>query len=334
MPLAGKTHPRLMGSSFQEGFPELWAAMKLVFHEAERSRKAVDVVEMEMFVERNGTFLNSNVDISFWISHSGMLTLESQVTGFTEETYFSGNFVPIRGSSGKIEGFHNAVHEITRTKIDQRRRAMLNSMHVPDVRSTRTLASLVMPALKSNPRDVGVALLYKADEDSLPGSTLLHLTGSIGIPANHPLSTETTSLESDEGIVPLLRRARWRMATLPVDERFDGIEWQGFGEVPQFVSILPIQDTRRLFGFLVLGTNPRRTIDEEHHQFMRDISSIVYQIAGVILSAEETLTREATLQREIEESDRLRRYMAENASVGVCTISTLDIELLCISFIS
>lgn len=77
MPLAGKTHPTLMGSTFKDGFPELWSAIGPVFELAEKTRKAVDVVEMLMFVERNG---------------------------FTEEAYFSGNFVPIYGDSGKIEG--------------------------------------------------------------------------------------------------------------------------------------------------------------------------------------------------------------------------------------
>jgi hypothetical protein len=77
MPLAGKTHPQLMGSTFEEGFPELWSAMKPVFEGAIQTRAAVDVVEMEMFVERNK---------------------------FTEEAYFSGNFVPIRGDNGEIEG--------------------------------------------------------------------------------------------------------------------------------------------------------------------------------------------------------------------------------------
>ncbi|KUJ07023.1 uncharacterized protein LY89DRAFT_692095 [Mollisia scopiformis] len=294
MPLAGKTHPKLMGSSFQEGFPELWSAMKSVFEGAKQTRAAVDVVEMEMFVERNS---------------------------FTEETYFSGNFVPIRGDDGMIEGFHNAVFEITRNKIDKRRRTMLNSMQVPDGRSTRRLASFVMPALESNPKDFSMAMLYTADEDTVPDSIVLRLRGSIGVPTHHPLSKEYLSLESDEGIVPLLRQARWRMATVPVDERLDGIEWQGFGEAPKSISILPIQDTKRLFGFLVVGTNPRRPIDDDHFQFMRDVSSITYQITAAILSAEETLTREARLLKEIEESTRLRRYMAENASVGMQYIS-------------
>lgn len=295
MPLAGKTHPTLMGSTFKDGFPELWSAIGPVFELAEKTRKAVDVREMLMFVERHG---------------------------FTEEAYFSGNFVPIYGDSGKIEGFWNSVFEVTKTKIDQRRRAMLNSLQIPDGRSTRPLASFIMPALESNPTDISMALLYKADEDSVPGSVMLHLRGSIGIPASHPLSIETTTLDSDDGVVPLLRRARWRMATAPVDERFDGVEWQGCGDVPRSVSILPIQDAKKLFGFLVLGANPRRPIDDDHRQFIRDISSIVYQISGAILSAEETLARETRLQKQLEESTRLRRYMAENASVGMQYVAT------------
>lgn len=214
-------------------------------------------------------------------------------------------------------GFWNSVFEVTKTKIDQRRRTMLNSLQVPDRRSTRRLASFVMPALESNPDDISMALLYKADEDCVPGSTVLHLRGNIGIPASHPLSAETTTLDSDDGIIPLLRRARWRMLTVPVDKRFDGVQWQGCGEKPTSVSVLPISDTKKLFGFLVLGANPRRPIDDDHRQFMRDISSIVYQIAGAILSAEETLVRETRLQKQLEESTRLRRYMADNASVGV-----------------
>lgn len=77
MPLAGKTHPTLMGSAFQDGFPELWNGMRPVFETAVRTRAAVDVVEMEMSVERND---------------------------FVEEAYFNGNFVPIRGDDGEIEG--------------------------------------------------------------------------------------------------------------------------------------------------------------------------------------------------------------------------------------
>jgi hypothetical protein len=104
VPLAGKAHPRLMGSPFSVGFPEIWDLIKPVFDGAEREGVSHDVKEMLMFVER---------------------------MGFVEETYFTGNFTPVRGDSGMVAGFYNAVHEITRLKIGERRREMLEQMQIP-----------------------------------------------------------------------------------------------------------------------------------------------------------------------------------------------------------
>jgi hypothetical protein len=194
-----------------------------------------DVYEQEMFVERNQ---------------------------FTEESYFSGNFNPLRGLSGKIEGFYNAVHEITKTIINNRRRAMLNTMEAPPASDTRKLAYHVMPLLELNPRDFPMVLLYKMDEDTTPGTSLLLLRGKIGVPDGHQLAMECLDLSSNDGLVPFLRKSRSKITTIPVDEKFDGLDWQGFGEASRFVSVLPILGPERLFGFLVVGTNPRRPIDE------------------------------------------------------------------------
>ena len=81
-PLAGKAHPALMGSTFEQGFPEIWQVFKPSFDNAEASGVAIDVSEMEMYVARNS---------------------------FLEETYFTGNFIPIRGDTGSVEGFYNGV---------------------------------------------------------------------------------------------------------------------------------------------------------------------------------------------------------------------------------
>jgi hypothetical protein len=102
--LAGKTHPRLMGATFEEIYPELWNQIGPVFAAAARDGVSHDVKEMQMFVER---------------------------MGFVEETYFTGNFTPVRDETGKVAGFYNAVNEITRLKIGERWREMLQKMQVP-----------------------------------------------------------------------------------------------------------------------------------------------------------------------------------------------------------
>lgn len=95
-----------MGSPFSAGFPEIWDLIKPVFDAAAREGVSHDVKEMLMFVER---------------------------MGFVEETYFTGNFTPVRGGDGRVSGFYNAVHEITRLKIGERRREMVQSMMIPNL---------------------------------------------------------------------------------------------------------------------------------------------------------------------------------------------------------
>jgi hypothetical protein len=87
-PLASKAHPALMGSTFARGFPEIWPVFKPNLDNAEASGVAIDVTEMEMYVARNS---------------------------FLEETYFTGNFIPIRGDTGKVEGFYNGASSSVRT---------------------------------------------------------------------------------------------------------------------------------------------------------------------------------------------------------------------------
>lgn len=297
-PLAGKLHPNhLMGVPFNVAFAELAVPMAGVFELATTSGRAADVKEMEMFVERNK---------------------------FLEETYFTGNFNPLRGATGKVEGFYNAVHEITKAMIGDRRRAMLNLMEASPVADIQKLASHIIPPLEQNPRDVPMALLYKVEEDTatVPGRCLLSLRGSIGIPDGHPLAAPHLDLSSNEGLAPLLQKSKQKMTTIPVDETFIGVDWKGWGEASNFVSILPIIGLERLQGFLVVGANSRRPIDADHDQFMRDLSSKVSSIFASIISAEETKKREERLERDLADKMNQIRYMAENASVGMAYVST------------
>jgi hypothetical protein len=133
----------LMGSTFQQAFPELWGDIQGVFNAAESTGVAADVNEIPLFTERNG---------------------------FVEETYFTGNFNPVRDVDGSIGGFYNAVHEITNAKIASRRTSMLNSMIVPSGLHKGKLADYVMPFLEVNNIDITMALLYEADEDLVPGN--------------------------------------------------------------------------------------------------------------------------------------------------------------------
>jgi signal transduction histidine kinase len=279
-----------MGSTFQEGFPEIWDTIKPVFDSAESTGLAQDVKEMLMFVERSG---------------------------FVEETYFTGNFTPLRDDTGLVGGFYNAVHEITQLKINERRREMLQLMQVPVLSDQRRLADHIIPPLELNPYDIPIAILYKVDEESTPGTTLCFLRGRIGVPDNHPFAAAVMDLGSSEGLMPFLRMARQKIITVQVDKTFDGLEWRGFDNPCKFVSIIPVLVTGKLYGFVVVGANPRRAIDEDYHQFIRNLSTQIASISASILSSEEIRKREEFLQRQLADRHRRITFMAQHAVIGM-----------------
>ena len=198
---------------------------------------------------------------------------------------------------------------------------MLDRMRMPSL-DTRRLADHIMPALQSNPRDIPLALLYRLGEETEPDSRILNLRGSIGIPEGHQLHAKSVDLDkSDEGLVPLLRESRSKIITVAVDDKFDGVGWQGFGEPSKVASILPLWDADRLFGFLVTGSNPRRPIDEDHHQFLRDLSVQVCSVAASIITAADAKKRAEQLKQKLEERQKRVDFMAQHASVGMCYIN-------------
>ncbi|CAD6448745.1 04b207cb-7464-4184-be93-e9a48a92aab6 [Sclerotinia trifoliorum] len=299
--MAGKTHPTLMGKTFEVAFPEIWDDIRGVFIYAETSKVTADVNEIPLMVERSG---------------------------YKEESYFTGSFNPVRREDGRVGGFYNSVVEVTTQKLNERRLSMLSSLEIPMGLQQGTLASHIMPHLMSNPLDIPMAMLYQVDEQSPSGSTV-YLRGQIGFPAHHPLAVEKAELSSCLALFPLLCETGNEISTHPVDEKFTGVEWHGhkdeltgIHEPSTDFSILPISTGDRVFGYLILGANSRRPIDKHYSDFMKSIASRVSSIASALASAEETKQRADRLEKELAESERQIRYMAQNAPVGMLQVSS------------
>lgn len=278
-----------MGSKLHQGIPEL------------------DVITLEMGQEIEGGAVSRQLS---------EIPLFPKRHGFAEEAYFNLTYIPLRDLDGKIVGLYNSTVEVTSQKIGQRRAAMFNYMAHPSAVNSGTLAGHVMPQLEINPLDITMALLYEADEISVPGTTQLVLRGSIGFPVGHNLLVEGAPLNDSKGIIPLFREARKQIVTRPVDERFEGVQWRGFGKSTNF-SILAISGPGRIFGFLVIGLNPRRPIDGDHQQFMWDLASKISSVAASITNANESRKRAQRLKRDLEHSVTQVKHLATHASVGI-----------------
>ncbi|CAG8978998.1 hypothetical protein HYALB_00009900 [Hymenoscyphus albidus] len=293
-PLCGKAHPSLMGSPFKEAaFSDIRDPIGAVFEEGERTGSAVNVTDIQVFVER---------------------------AGLLEETYFSGSFNPLRSLDGEIIGFQNSTHEVTRQILGDRRAAMFSRMEAATgARRSWALQDFVIPFLESNKLDVPMALLYEVDEDKTPASTHLLLRGSIGVPPYHRMAAKEVNINGGTGLGHFIRKASdlGTVTTLPVDDQFAGIDWQGFGDPSHHFSVLPLVGGAKLFGYLILGVNPRRPIDSDHQVFMRDIASMITSVAASISNIENAKNETDRLEKRVKDSEKQITFLAENASVGM-----------------
>ena len=301
----GEVHPKLMGSAFNDIFSEIADDLRPVFNHATTTAQTVDVDNILLFPNRNG---------------------------YVEETYFIGQFIPLRGDSGAIEGFYNTVFESTTQVLHARRRKVVESVaSIPPCAVHETFTCFTT-ALRGNPHDITMALLYSFDELAIPGSDNLRLRGSISVPEGHQCAPSTANLGTDDaGVVPFLRQVKESGAPLLLSHTdgslqatgnlFDGIAWAGFGEPSRDVVILPLSSGARLLGFYVQGTNPRRAYDHVMEMSIVDLARQIEAKWVSSMSTAEAKTREERLERRLTESERTLRHMAQSAPLGMCQIT-------------
>lgn len=282
-----------MGQSFASGFPGLDPFIGPLFEEGIRSGVAQNVVESPMMVQRNG---------------------------YREEAFFTGNFTPVRGVDGDIEGFYNALFEVTAQIISDRRKRMLNMLTTPSIVSTDAVFEHIITSLATDPLDVPMALLFQADTQAEPGKTILRVRGHLGIPEGHALlrdGQDVADLTDVAGIVSLCRQANNGRVLTVHDERFESVDWLGFKMPPETIVTVALRTSRRLFGFLVIGTNPYRPFDDACEQFTTDLTGTASNLLAAALDADNLRREQQKLQNELEFSDLKVRHLVEHASIGM-----------------
>lgn len=285
--LAGQKHPRLMGSRYQDVWPEIWDEIKPVFDAAWESGYATMKNDDNLFILRNG---------------------------FTEETFFNWAIIPLVGGDGTVVALYNPAFENTRRRIVERRMLMLREigLRTAQARDVKGFWAQLLKGLESNELDAPFALLYSVGEDGGSDISSLHsgslanppqivLEGSIGVPDGHPCAVPAIDLQtSDEGFAPYLKECLTNPAspvvlseedgTLP-GELIRGLSWAGYGDPCRTIVVFPMHPTTGgdgVVGFIVLGTNPRRPFDADYRLFINLLSrQLGTSLASVVLFEEE-----------------------------------------------
>ena len=291
-PLACKAHPKLMGSTFRQGYPELWDECRPYFEQCRTTAAGVNYSsEASLLVERKG---------------------------WREETFFNGNFVPI-GPAYAPEGFYNSMFEVTQQKLDDRRTTLLNALTAVPNMTVDAVSHHILATLRTSPYDVPMALLYRIHDG--PKKSKLRLEGRIGVPAGHNLIANNVPVDSEEGLAPDLKRAGTETLIIDCDERFDGVEWEGWSDRAKHIVILPLTSGARLFGYLIVGANPCRPLDSHCEQFHRDLKRMISSYITSAFDSEVLQKRQEQLEAELAFSDLKLRHLINHASVGMCHVS-------------
>jgi PAS domain S-box-containing protein len=340
---AGNKHPDLMGTGFSGPFSEAWEALAPIFRECARTGHSSRKENYPLSIERFGYLEETFFSWSFVPVYAG--TNRISYASVVE-------YLIITRTDSLSRGFYNAPFETTYPTINNRRMQMLRYLGecLSTTRTVKDFWGQVLNGIEHNHFDVPFALLYSIvdadDADTASHSSnstisvkFCSLEGSLAIPKGHAAAPHKLDLKhSQEGFIPAFREAmrtseptmlHKRNGTLP-ESMLDGIEWRGHGDPCKDAIIFPIRPTNSdsVFGFLLLGINPRRAYDDEYMAFTTMLNrQLATSLASVVLfedevrrnrdAAETAVRQREQLSKQLElQTSRMRR-MTELSPLGM-----------------
>jgi len=245
-PILGTKHPWALGRSAREVWPEIWDTIGPMFE--------------QVMSAGQGTY-----------SEDALLPMRRH--GYVEECYFNFTFSPVRGAAG-VEGVFNAVIETTYRVVSERRNRLLRDLAdaMTGARSAAEACSLAVSSLAAGTQDVPFCSLYLVGSDG--GGARVDLAACAALP--EAVKTAVWPLEAARasGKVQVVDDVSSRLGFSP-----PGGAWP---EPSSAALVAPLVAAGTTWGFLVLGANPRRAIDDDYRQFVERAAAL---IAGVVANA-------------------------------------------------
>lgn len=294
----------LLGMPFVQMWPELWNDFKPMLDGIAARGVGIETLQVNLFPIKDG---------------------------IVEETFWQGSFLPIRDGAGVVQGFYNRARESTKTVIGERRAKVLSALSAKPNLTGDFIFQHLLNSLSLSDRDFPLAFVYSAQEDVVAGKCHLKYQCGVGIPANgHPLLPSDLELfEGRTGFVPYFRKAKSKDRVLVLhknnnslpDHLTAGFTWRGFGEPSTSLAVLPLSTSDRILAILVVGLNPRRPFDAEYEGYMDTLQRSMSATVASSIDREEARARAERLAKQLEDSERSIRQMAEWGPVGIVRYS-------------
>ena len=243
--IMGPRHPKHLGSTFRECWPEAYDSI------IPWMRRVLDKGET---VEVNRTL----VPLTRY--------------GFTEESYFTFSFSPLRDDAGKIAGILQLVTEVTGELLAERRATALRELsnQTPDAKTSADALRLAAAVLSKYDADFPFCLLYLVESGE---EMKLTLAAAAGFPESPPPIPELERAVRERTFIPV--------AHLPT---------------PAFAAPVFAADQQAVVAVLVAGISPRLRFDDPYRAFL--------ELVCVQLATLMTAARAFTALAELEHSNK------------------------------
>jgi signal transduction histidine kinase len=291
--IIGGKHPRALGEPTATVWREVWPSIGPMLKHVMEQNEGTYVESQLLIMERNG---------------------------YPEETYYTFSYTPIPGDSGGTAGMICFNTDDTERIISERQLQTLTRLgkRLAEPRSDDDIVQKTIVTLKENPYDFPFAIFYaqSGDRVRLAGTTIqketaARLPAEIMVDGTH-ISPFPLQAAMDTRKPQLMSNLSDKIGAMP----------SGAWEIaPDKALILPIATSaaREPYGFLIVGINPYRLLDEKYIGFHSLIADqMATSFAGIHALEEERERSEA-----LAEIDRSKTIFFSNISHEFRTPLTL-----------
>lgn len=284
----GRKYPWALGRPANQVWKEIWPDVGPRIQQVLRTGKATWDEGLMLFLERSG---------------------------YTEETYHTFSYSPLRDDDGSVVGMLCVVSEETARVIGERRMKTLRDLGSDPtvVRTEQEMLSFAARQLQRNQKDLPFTLTYLFDS-----SGDARLGASSGLPPGHPAAP--AHLTGDE-LWPVSATAAGRTVIVDLDgEQFGELPGGAWAEPPLQAKVTPLVARGGApTGFMVAGLNRYRRLDDGYRGFLRVIAA---QIAGGVATTRSYAAQQQRAEQ-LAELDEAKTLFFSNISHEFRTPLTL-----------